>query len=102
MPESSNNNIITFNNNSILAWLEEQGIKGKHLSYITPQDILHRDVYGHIPYWLAAYANTVNEVSIPRLDRNDRERFRRGLLTVQEMDHAGAYVASYSVRLQPA
>lgn len=99
MPE--NENIITFNNASVLAWLSENGITGKHYDYITPQDILHRDVYGHIPYWLAAYANTVNEVSIPRLDRKDRDRFRRGKLTVQEMDHAGAHIASYSVRLQP-
>jgi hypothetical protein len=92
-------NIITFKNPSICAWLEEQGIKGRILDYVTPQDIVHRNVFGHIPYWLAAYAGQVHEVSVPKLSREDRERLNKGQLTVQELDAGGAYIASYRVRL---
>lgn len=97
----SSTNIITFSNPSICAWLEEHGIKGKTMDYVTPGDIAHHTVYGHIPYWLAAYADQVCEVSIPKLSREDRQRLNKGQLTVQELDAAGAHIASYRVRLLP-
>jgi hypothetical protein len=90
--------IITFTNESILAWLTEKGIIGERLEYVRPDDILHRHVFGHLPYWLAAYADCLSEVTLPRLDRDDRDRFNRGQLTVQEMDAAGAQVATYRIR----
>lgn len=98
-PNTEANNVITFKNPSICAWLEEHGVKGKVLDYVTPQDIVHRNVYGHLPYWLAAYADQVNEVSIPNLTREERDRLNKGQLTVQEIDAGGAYIASYRVRL---
>jgi hypothetical protein len=94
----ASDNVITFTNASILAWLDEHGIKGKHMPYIRPMDIVHRNVFGHIPYWLAVYAASVNEVSVPRLDREDRELMRRGEITTQAMDAAGAYIATYKVQ----
>lgn len=90
--------VITFTNESVLAWLKEKGIKGHCTEYVRPDDILHRHVYGHLPYWLASYADCVSEVTLPRLDREDRDRFNRGLLTVQEMDAAGAQIVTYRVR----
>lgn len=96
MPETAP--VITFANESILAWLAEKGVSGDHREYVRPDDILHRHVYGHLPYWLASYADAVSEVTLPKLDRDDRARFNRGELTVQEMDAAGAYIATYRVR----
>lgn len=90
--------IITFSNESILAWLAEKGVSGDRQDYVRPEDILHRPVYGHLPYWLASYAETVSEVTLPKLPRNDRDRFNRGELTVQEMDAAGAHIVTYRVR----
>lgn len=90
--------LITFNNESVLAWLDSKGIKGDHLEYARPEDVSHRHVYGHLPYWLAMYADRVSEITLPHLARDDRERFNRGELTVQEMDAAGAQIVSYRVR----
>jgi len=90
--------LITFKNPAILAWLEAKGIKGEHRQYVSPQDVLHRHVYGQLPLWLAAYADRISEVSIPKLSREARERLNNGLLSVPEMDDAGAYVATYQVR----
>lgn len=90
--------VITFTNESVLAWLKEKGINGHCTEYVRPDDILHRHVYGHLPYWLASYADCVSEVTLPRLDRDERDRFNRGLMTVQEMDAAGAQVVTYRVR----
>ena len=96
MPETAA--VITFNNESILAWLAEKGVKGSHQDYVRPDDILHRHVYGHLPYWLASYAESVSEVTLPKLPRDDRDRFNRGELSVQEMDAAGAHIVTYRVR----
>lgn len=90
--------VITFTNESVLAWLKEKGVKGQCTEYVRPDDILHRHVYGHLPYWLASYADCVSEVTLPRLDRDERDRFNRGLLSVQEMDAAGAQIVTYRIR----
>lgn len=92
------NPLITFSNQSILDWLESKGIRGEFKSYATPDDVLHRHVYGHIPYWLAAYADKVSEVHIPKLSREDRALFNKGELSVAEMERGGAYITSYQVR----
>jgi hypothetical protein len=91
-------NLITFKNPSILAWLEAKGITGERREYVTPNDIAHRHVYGHLPLWLAAYTERISEVSMPRLSREARQRLNDGQLTVAEMDAAGAYIATYQVR----
>lgn len=90
--------LITFKNPAILAWLESQGIKGEYRDYVTPDDVLHRHVYGQLPLWLAAYADRISEVSLPRLSREGRERLKDGLLSTPEMDAAGACVVTYQVR----
>ncbi|NBT76623.1 MAG: hypothetical protein EBT15_11805 [Betaproteobacteria bacterium] len=90
--------VITFSNESVLAWLSDKGINGDRREYVRPDEILHRHVYGHLPYWLASYADSVSELTMPKLDRDDRERFNRGLMTVQEMDAAGAHIVTYRVR----
>lgn len=90
--------LIVTRNESLLAWFKDKGITAPVLDYANPADVAHKHVYGLIPYWMAAYADIVSEVSLPGLDRHDRDRFNRGLLTVQEMDAAGAELATYRVR----
>lgn len=90
--------VICTQNESLLAWLRERGIKGPHLERANGPDLLHKDVYGLVPYWAAAYADRVFEVSMRDLSRADRDRFNRGELTVQEMDAAGAELVAYRVR----
>lgn len=96
---SDSNIVVTFKNPSICAWLEDHGITGKTLDYVTPTDVVHCNVFGRLPYWLAAYADRVSEVSIPNLSRDDRDRLNQGEMTVQELDAAGAHIVSYRVRL---
>ena len=91
--------IITFKNAAVREWLDHKGIKGKYLAYASPQDVAHRHVYGILPFWLAAFADTVSEVSIPNLTTSERERFNRGDMSVAEMTAAGAYIATYQIRL---
>lgn len=90
--------LIVTRNESLVAWLREKGITAPIKDYPKPQDVLHKHVYGLPPYWIAAYADVVSEVSMPHLDREDRDRFNRGLLTTQEMDAAGAELVTYRVR----
>lgn len=90
--------VIVTKNPSLVAWLEDKGIKGPVLDYANPGDVAHKHVYGIVPYWMAAFADCISEVSMQGLHREDRERFNRGLLTTQEMDAAGAEIVTYRVR----
>jgi hypothetical protein len=90
--------VIVTKNESVVAWLRDKGINAPHLDYATGPDVLHKQVYGLIPYWMASYADCVYEVTMRDLSRTDRDRFNRGELTVQEMDAAGAELVSYRVR----
>ena len=90
--------IIVSNNPSLVAWLNDKGVTSPVLSYANPSDVAHKHVYGIVPYWMGAFAECVSEVTMPGLDRLDRDRFNRGELTIQEMDAAGAEIISYRVR----
>jgi len=92
--------VIVSRNPSVIAWFREKGIEGSVLEYARIEDILHKRVYGLVPYWMGAYATNVSEITMPHLDKSDRDRFNRGELTVQEMDHAGAEIVTYQVRRQ--
>lgn len=90
--------VIVTKNNSLISWLNDKGVKGPIFDYANPGDVAHKHVYGIVPYWMAAFAECISEVSMQGLDRDDRDRFNRGLLTVQEMDAAGAELVTYRVR----
>ena len=90
--------VITFKNRSFLDWLEAKQIHGQHINYATHTDIVHKHVIGHLPTWLAAYAESISEISVPKLSRTDRLRMNDGQLTVAEMDAAGAHLITYKVR----
>lgn len=90
--------VIVTRNESLVAWFKDKGINAPVMEYATGPDVLHKHVYGLVPYWMAAYADCVYEVTMRDLTRTDRERFNRGELTVQEMDAAGAELVTYRVR----
>lgn len=93
--------IITFKNHSILDWLEAKGIRGEIHEYVKHTDVVHKHIIGHLPYWLAAYAESISEVSLPKLTREERRRLNEGLLSVAEMDAGGAHLVTYQVRRTP-
>lgn len=95
---STSNNVIVSRNQSLIAWLEDKGIQGPVVEHATAGDVAHKHVYGIVPFWMAAFADTVSEVNMPGLDRAERNRFNNGLLTIQEMDAAGAELVTYRIR----
>lgn len=90
--------LILFKNASIIRWLEAKQIKGELRGHVGPQDVAHRHVFGHVPTWLASFADQISELSLPSLSREGRERFNRGELSIEEMDTAGAHIVTYKVR----
>ncbi len=90
--------LVTSGNASITAWLDSKGIKYEYFGPVTTSEALHRHLIGLVPVWLAAYATSVSEISMPRLSRMDRARFNAGQLTPAEMDAAGAQLVTYEVR----
>ena len=93
--------LITFKNRSLLAWLEAKGIRGNHVSFVSHPDVIHKHVIGHLPLWLAAYAESISEISLPRLSKDDRRLLNDGLLSVADMDAGGAHLVTYNVRRTP-
>jgi len=95
------NVIITFKNRALLAWLEAKGIRGDVCGYVTHTDVVHNHIIGHLPLWLAAYTESVSEISLPRLTKEERQRLNDGLLSIAEMDAGGAHLVTYNVRRTP-
>ena len=80
--------LIVTKNESLIAWLNDKGIKAPVLEYAIPADVAHKHVYGLVPYWMAAYADVVSEVSMPHLDRLDPGTAAYELLhRSQHLDH---------------
>ena len=82
----------------MIAWLKAKGINAELRTRVKTSEIAHRHVVGILPLWLAAYADCISEIAMPRLSRMDRTRFNAGELSVAEMDEAGAFLATYRVR----
>jgi hypothetical protein len=95
------NVIITFKNRALIAWLESKGIRGDLRSYVSHPDVVHKHIIGHLPLWLAAYAESISEISLPRLTKDERQRLNDGLLSVADMDAGGAHLVTYNVRRTP-
>lgn len=94
----THSHVIVTKNQSLVAWLNDKGVNAPVLEYANPGDVAHKHVYGIVPYWMAAFAECISEVTMPGLDRFARERFNRGDLTIQEMDAAHAELVTYRVR----
>jgi putative CRISPR-associated protein (TIGR02620 family) len=94
----SENVLIVTRHAPLVEWLRRHGISGKVIAQATPADVSGKDVYGILPLWLAAEANSVTEVSMPGLPLEARARVNGGDFSVEEMDSWGAHLETFVVR----
>ena len=92
------NVLIVTRHAPLVEWLRKRGIEGKVIAQATPADVAGKDVYGVLPLWLAAEANSVTEVSMPGLPLEARARVNGGDFSVEEMDAWGAHLQKFVVR----
>ncbi len=90
--------IIVTRHKTLVEWLRRHGIEGRVIAQATPEDVRGMDVYGILPLWLAAEANSVTEVSMPGLPLEARARVNGGDFTIAEMDAWGAHLERFIVR----
>jgi putative CRISPR-associated protein (TIGR02620 family) len=91
----SDNIVIVSRHAGLLAWLNAHGIAGKVVTgNATVEDVAGKDVYGILPLWLAAHANSVTEVSMPKLPFEMRGKE----YTPEQMDEWGAHLSTFYVR----
>ena len=92
------NVLIVTRHKTLVEWLNQNGIHGNVIEQATPEDVEGKDVYGVLPMWLAAHANSVTEVSMPGLPLEDRKRVNGGDFTVEDMEQWGAELKTFIVR----
>jgi putative CRISPR-associated protein (TIGR02620 family) len=92
------NVLIVTRHAPLVEWLRQHGIEGNVIAQATPADVAGKDVYGILPMWLAAEANSVTEVSMPGLPLEARAKVNGGDFTVDQMDEWGACLKSFVVR----
>ncbi len=85
--------VIVTRHQGLVKWLEARGITGEVKAQVGPADVEGKHVIGVLPLALAARAVSITTVDMPGL-RPDQ----RGVdLTPEEMDAAGATLATYMV-----
>ncbi len=92
------NNIIVTRHKTLVDWLVRRGIIGEVVAQATPEDVRGKDVYGVLPLWLAAEANSITEVSMPGLPLEARAKVNGGDFTVEQMDEWGAHLQRFIVK----
>lgn len=75
-------------------WLRRQGIEGDVIPHATAEQVRGRTVIGALPLHLAAEAESIGSIDLPRLTPEQRGQD----LTPEQMDAAGASIAWYVVR----
>lgn len=90
-------NLIVTRHKTLVEWLRRHGIEGEVIEQATPEDVRGKDVFGILPLWLAAEANSVTEVSMPNLPLEARKRVNGGDFTLEEMDEWGAHLETFVV-----
>lgn len=86
--------LIVTRHSGAVAWLNQRGIAGAVVQHAMLEDVKGKRVVGMLPLHLAAEAETLTTIDMPNL-RPDQ----RGVdLTPEEMDAAGANLATYVVR----
>jgi putative CRISPR-associated protein (TIGR02620 family) len=90
--------LIVTRHKTLVEWLNKHGVVGDVIAQVIPEDIQGKDIYGILPLWLAAKANSVTEVSMPGLPLEARQRVNGGDYTVDEMNSWGAVLKKYIVR----
>ena len=94
LPKAAVDPVIVTRHAGLVAWLETQEITGEVISHVTsPDQVAGRVVYGILPLHLAAEAEEVVVVDMPRLPAE-----LRGVdLTPEQMEEAGATLSRYRV-----
>jgi putative CRISPR-associated protein (TIGR02620 family) len=92
--------IIVTRHNTLVQWLAQHGITGKVISQATADDVRGKIVYGILPLWLAAEAESVTEVSMSGLPLEARQRVNGGDYTTEQMNDWGAEMRTFIVRKQ--
>jgi putative CRISPR-associated protein (TIGR02620 family) len=90
-------NIIITRHRPLVDWLAARNIVGTVIEQATADDVRGKHVYGVLPLWLAAEAESVTEVSMPGITLEQRRRNASGDMSVEEMDAAGAHLVTYKV-----
>lgn len=87
-------NVIISRHAGLLEWLYRNGIDGEIITgNATVSDVKGKDVFGILPLWLAAEANSVTEVSMPNLPFEMRGKE----YTPDQMDEWGAHMVRHVV-----
>lgn len=93
----SENVLIVTRHAPLIKWLKIHGIEGRVIAQATPDDVRGKHVYGILPMWLAAEAETVTEVSMPGLPLEARAKVNGGDFTVEQMDEWGAEMRTFVI-----
>lgn len=90
-----NQKVIITRHAGLLEWLKAHGIEATVVTgNATVEDVKGKDVYGILPLWLAAEANSVTEVSMPGLPLEMRGKE----YCAAQMDEWGAHMVRFTVR----
>ena len=90
--------LIVTRHSTLVEWLAQHGVTGDVIAQATAEDVKGRDVFGILPMWLAAEANSITEVSMPGLPLDARAKVNGGDYTVAQMDEWGAKMHRFTVR----
>ena len=85
--------LIVTRHAGVVAWLESRGITGEVVAHATGDDVLGRVIIGVLPLSLAAQADEVWSIDLPRLPFELRGKERSSA----QMDEAGACIEKYRV-----
>lgn len=85
--------VIITRHSGLVEWLARKGITGEVIAQATAEDVRGKDVVGILPLHLAAEANSISTVDMPRLPAEKRGQD----LSPEEMDSFGATLTRYKV-----
>jgi putative CRISPR-associated protein (TIGR02620 family) len=92
-----NNTVIISRHAGLLSWLAREGVTGPTVTgNATVEDVRGKHVFGILPLWLAAEAESVTEVSMPSLPLEMRGKE----YSAEDMDRFGAHMVTYKVTRQ--
>jgi CRISPR-associated protein Csx16 len=95
MMRYESNIVIVTRHSGAVEWLRQRAITGNVISHVADaSQVEGQDVYGSLPFHLAAVANSVTVIDMPRLRSDQRGQD----LTPAQMDEAGATLKRYVVR----
>ncbi len=89
-----NDTIIITRHDGLVQWLAKRGITGMVLQQAEADDVRGKTVIGALPLHLAAMAEKIIVIDLPRLKFEQRGKD----LSADEMDKAGATMKTYVVR----